>query len=70
MKDGKKAALLGQRTNPTHCPKLRYETRKRALGAAAAQSKWSGEELQAYKCHDCKAWHIGHSLSRRQRGIA
>lgn len=61
MKRGKEIAEFAERTRPTHCPKQRYTTRKRALNAAAISTHRSGEKIDAYKCDLCRAWHIGHA---------
>ncbi len=45
----------------SRCGKLAYSTRKRALAAAKASTRATGEFIEAYHCWSpCHAWHIGH----------
>jgi hypothetical protein len=47
--------------------KSKISSRKRALSAAARLTHRLGEDIQAYRCGPCHAWHIGHKERYRER---
>lgn len=49
------------------CRYKKQYRRKQALAAAHAVTRSCGEQLQAYKCQRCHAWHIGHVEPYRVR---
>jgi hypothetical protein len=47
--------------------KLRYQTKQQAKRAARrVVSSTGGGEMQAYRCHCCRAIHIGHADPTRK----
>ena len=47
--------------------KAKISSRKRALSTAARMTKELEEEIEAYKCQPCHAWHVGHKERYRIR---
>lgn len=42
------------------CGKYTYATKKLAKANARAQSRASGETIEAYHCYPCHGYHLGH----------
>ena len=50
------------------CGKLAYSSKKVAKMYAAAQTRSSGEHIEAYRCiRGCHCWHIGHPPGSREQ---
>jgi cytochrome c5 len=47
------------------CSKLAYPSKKVAKQRAAAESRATGERIEAYHCYRCHAYHIGHPPGSR-----
>lgn len=44
----------------TQCGKQGYSSKKLAIATAKHQSKLSGDQIEAYHCFSCHAFHCGH----------
>lgn len=49
--------------------KIDYKSEPSATAAAVKMSKKSNRELEAYPCDWCHGWHIGRTMTERERSI-
>lgn len=53
-------AFREQARRSDRCGKLAYVSKKEAKARAKAQTRFSGEYIEAYHCFACHCYHIGH----------